>query len=57
MEKVELEESFEMSQEAREETEHFLNCWIDDHSKGWPIRASGGGKQLITASVLLERTG
>ena len=27
----------ETAHKAREETEYFLNRWIDDDTKGWPV--------------------
>jgi hypothetical protein len=29
----------ETAHKARKETEHFLNRWINDNTKGWPVRS------------------
>ncbi|MHC4309760.1 MAG: hypothetical protein ACYSSN_07435 [Planctomycetota bacterium] len=29
----------ETAHKARKETEHFLNRWINDSTKGWPARS------------------
>ena len=29
----------ETAHKAREETENFLNRWINDSTKGWPVRS------------------
>ncbi len=29
----------ETAHKAKEETEHFLNRWINDCTKGWPLRS------------------
>lgn len=32
-------EAVEMARKARKETEDFLNQWINDNAKGWPVRS------------------
>jgi hypothetical protein len=36
---AQLENQVEMGHKARKETEDFLNQWISDNTKGWPVQS------------------